>query len=233
MKKFLVIILLITVVFGLTGCTNQDALKFKTEYELLNGKKNAYKVEYRSIKIDSNNPFVYSTTEEIINKIKNKETFYVYFGSPYCPWCRSVLEKAIEVSSNKKIDKIYYINIWDDKYTELIRDKYTINDNNELELVSEGTKDYKKLLEYFDEVLSDYIITNKDNEKISVGEKRIYAPNFIYVEDGKAVKLTSGISSNQKESNGELTKEILEDEEDEFKEFFQKNSNTCDKDSAC
>ena len=58
--------------------------------------------------------------------------------------------------------------------------------------------------------------------KISVGEKRIFAPNYIYVEKGTAKKLIAGTSDLQKNSRDELTKEILEDEEKIFQNFFNK-----------
>ena len=134
------------ILVGLTGCdTKNDGIKFKNDYEKLNGVTNSSGNEHRTVSIEEDNSFVYSTTEEIIAKINNNDTFYVYFGSPYCPWCRSVIEKAISVANSKGIDKIYYIDIWDDNYTELLRDTYKINDENEAELVKEGSDDYKEL----------------------------------------------------------------------------------------
>ena len=35
--------------------------------------------------------------------------------------------------------------------------------------------------EVFDSVLSDYTITDSEGNKVATGEKRIYAPNYIYV----------------------------------------------------
>ena len=222
------------ILVGLTGCdTKNDGIKFKNDYEKLNGVTNSSGNEHRTVSIEEDNSFVYSTTEEIIAKINNNDTFYVYFGSPYCPWCRSVIEKAISVANSKGIDKIYYIDIWDDNYTELLRDTYKINDENEAELVKEGSDDYKELLQLFDNVLSDYSLKDNEGNKVLVGEKRIYAPNFIYIENGKAVKLTTGISEMQNDSREKLTNEILEDEELQFLEFFTSESNICEKDSKC
>ena len=67
--------------------------------------------------------------------------------------------------------------------------------------------------------------------EVKVGEKRIYAPNFIYVNNGKAVKMTEGISDKQKDAFEELSDEILEDEEKLFNEFFN-NSTQCSKDGC-
>ena len=156
--------------------------------------------------------------------IENEESFYVYFGSTLCPWCRSVIEKALEVANNNGIDKLYYVDIWDDEGKEILRDKYTLDDNKNPIKSEEGTEEYQKLLTYFDEVLADYTYT-LDDKKLSFGEKRIYAPNFIYVAKGKATRMTTGISELQKDSREELTEEMLRDEERQFDDFF---INICD-----
>ena len=57
-----------------------------------------------------------------------------------------------------------------------------------------------------------------------VGEKRIFAPNFVYIENGLAKKLVSGISEKQTTASGELTTEIREDELRIFNEFFTKDT---------
>ena len=44
----------------------------------------------------------------------------------------------------------------------------------------------------------------------------------MYVEDGKCIKKAEGISDKQKDAMEELSKEILEDEERLFNEFFKK-----------
>lgn len=218
MKKIILFISSIILLF--TGCTNSDALKFKDEYESLNGKTNSSGKEHRTVSIDSDNPFVYISTSDLIEKIENKDTFYVYFGSKSCPWCRSMIEKSIELAQKYDIETIYYIDIWDNDSNEILRDKYIVN-NGSLEKIVDGTEDYYKLLSYFDNVLANYTITDSEGNSYDVSEKRIYAPNFIYVENGKAVKLVTGNSSKQTNSRGELTDEILEDEEQIFESLFE------------
>ena len=230
MKKFLLGIILLFAVFTLTAC-NSDALKFKKDYESMNGKVNVAGKEHRTVEISKKNPFVYSTDKEIVDMIENKETFYVYFGSTLCPWCRSVIEEFIEVANNKGVKKVYYVDIWDSEGNEIVRDKYKVNDDGTLELVVEGTESYRKLLTYFDSVLSPYTLTFNEN-KISTGEKRIYAPNFIYVEKGEVKDLVEGISSKQTDSREELTVEMLEEEKTIFEDFF-KESDVCKIDSKC
>ena len=223
MRRSLILGLIIVFVFILFGCTiskDKNAIEFKEEYESLNGIINSKGKEHRTVFIDSDNPFEKVNASDIVEKIENEETFYVYFGDKLCPWCRSVIEKAVEIAKKRKIKKIYYVSIWDDDGNEILRDKYQL-DNDEINEISKGTEEYYKLLEYFDNVLSEYTLTNSDGIKINVGEKRIYAPNFIYVENGKAVRFTEGISKKQTDSREELTSAILKDEEELFEQFFK------------
>jgi len=220
-KVFLSIILVVSLLFVLSGCATKASKEFKSEYEALNGKTNSSGKEHRTVNIPKDNPFEKVSASEIVSKIENKETFYVYFGDELCPWCRSVVEKAIEVAKKNKVKKIYYVKIWDSQGKEVLRDKYVLTDNNDIEETIQGTEDYKKLLEYFDSVLDDYTLTDSNGDEITVPEKRIYAPNYIYVENGEVKKLVTGISENQDDSRSELTPEILKDEEDAFNEFFK------------
>lgn len=216
MKKIILILTIFLII--LTGCkkeTNENYLKFKEDYELLNKKDN-----YRQISLDNEVNIKTITGEEVVEKIENKETFYIYFGSPSCPWCRSIIEMALEIA-NKKDITIYYVDIWEDDHEEILRDRYKINDNGEIETIYKGTDSYKELLKYFDSFLNEYTLTDKDGNIINLGEKRIFAPSFFYIEDGKTKKHTTGISTYQKNANEELTDEILEDEKEKFNEFFK------------
>ena len=228
MKKTLLVLTLALTVLTVAGCAKKEekeykkeALAFKEDYESLNGKKNKMGKEHRKLNINKENPFVTTTAEEIVKKIENNETFYVYFGDKLCPWCRSVIEKSIEVANNNKITTIYYVPIWDDEGNEILRDKYELDSKNKAVKKVDGTQAYYKLLKYFDSVLSEYKLKTEDGKEISTKEKRIYAPNFVYVKDGKAIKLTEGISDKQKDSREKLTDEILKDEEKMFTEFFK------------
>ena len=233
MKKLLILVLTISLIL-FSGCGSKkdsDSTKFKSDYEQMNGKVNSSNKEYRTVKIDSENKFVEITEEELIKKFENKESFYIYFGSTLCPWCRSVIEMADKVSRENNIDVIYYFDIWDSEGKEIFRDTYRLDENNNPELVSNGSENYKKIIEILSSVLSDYTLKDSQGNTINVGEKRIYAPNFIYILNGKPIRLVTGISQKQgNDSRAELTKEILEDEETAFSKFF---TNTCSSDSVC
>lgn len=225
-KKILSLILIFIVVIGITGCANQnkDALNFKDEYESLNGVVNKNGKEHRTVNISEDNPYIKTTPDKIVEMINNKETFYLYVGDSLCPWCRSVIEKSIEVAKEYNIDKIYYIEIWDDDGNEILRDKYELQDGQPVK-IQDGTDEYYKLLDSLKSVLSDYTLSDEEENKIEVGEKRIYAPNYFYISNGKVKKMVEGISDKQKDSREELTDEILKDEEEQFNDLFK---NSCD-----
>lgn len=228
-RKILTIFLMLFLVISVSACKNDDkkeekkeeqksdALLFKEEYEGLNGKTNANGIEHRSISIDEDNPFVYQTADQIVERINNGETFYVYFGDTQCPWCRSAIEVAISSAKEYNIKTIYYVKIWDDNHNEILRDKLSLDENGEVVTDQKGTDSYYELLDLLDSVLSDYTIKG-----IEPVEKRIYAPNYIYIENGKPVILVEGTSELQKDSREELTDEMLEDEKEAFKKLFNR-----------
>lgn len=193
-------------------------MTFKEAYESKNGTENSSGKPYRDVAIAEDHPFVKSSGEEIVRMIENKETFYVYVGDEMCPWCRSVIEMAIKVAKNAGVDKIYYLEIWNDDHEEILRDQYKVEDGKAVR-TAEGTEAYHTLLKYWDSVLSDYTVSEGDT-KIEVGEKRIFAPNFFYVENGEIRRFTEATSPKQEDSRQALSEEILADEEAMLKEFF-------------
>ena len=108
MKKKLLVLLLVICLIPLFGCEKKknDALKFKEEYESLNGTTTYGDKTVRSVSIDSDNPFIYKETADIVSMIKKGDSFVVYFGFAKCPWCRSMIENLVAVSKELSIKKI-------------------------------------------------------------------------------------------------------------------------------
>ena len=211
MKKVLIITILFITIFLTTGCTKtSDSLKFKKEYENLNGEKSHSGKTIRTIKIKRNNPIIYKKDEDIVNMINNKESFVVYFGFPSSSWCRSILPTLLEVCEDLSIDKLYYVNI------ENIRDEMKLNGDKRLITAKKGTDAYYELTNLLRNVLSDYTLTD-NNVEFKTGSKRIYAPNIIKVENGKAIGLEDGISSKQKNGYMKITKEM---EKETYNKFY-------------
>lgn len=210
--------------------TNKDAIKFKEEYENLNGKTNENsKKKYRTVKIDSKNKIVYSSAKEVLKMMEEKKSFVVYFGFDSCPWCRSVVENVSKIS--KELDEdIYYVDVKE------IRDVYELDDENKVKLTKEGDKNYLKLIKKLDSVLKEYTLTTADDNEVQVGEKRIYAPNIVSVIDGEAKELTTGLSDKQTDGYMTLTDEMKQESYKKIKKVVQEvvnHNNTCDLDKGC
>ena len=236
-KKFLILavvlasLLLTLSLLKMPGkITNKDAIKFKEEYENLNGKTNENsKKKYRTVKIDSKNKIVYSSAKEVLKMMEEKKSFVVYFGFDSCPWCRSVVENVSKIS--KELDEdIYYVDVKE------IRDVYELDDENKPELTKEGDKNYLKLIKKWDPVLKEYTLTTDDDNEVKVGEKRIYAPNIVSIIDGSAKELTTGLSDKQTDGYMTLTDEMKQESYKKIKKVVQEvvnHNNTCDLDKGC
>lgn len=236
-KKFLILavvlaaLLLTLSLLKMPGkITNKDAIKFKEEYENLNGKTNENsKKKYRTVKIDSKNKIVYSSAKEVLKMMEEKKSFVVYFGFDSCPWCRSVVENVSKIS--KELDEdIYYVDVKE------IRDVYELDDENKPELTKEGDKNYLKLIKKLDSVLKEYTLTTDDDNEVKVGEKRIYAPNIVSIIDGSAKELTTGLSDKQTDGYITLTDEMKQESYKKIKKIVQEvvnHNNTCDLDKGC
>ena len=223
------IVLVLNIQKVISNNSQTDDIKFKEEYEKLNGKKNDQGKKYREITIDSKNKMVYKTTEEVLDLIDKKKSFVLYFGFDTCPWCRSVVPTIASISKELN-QEVYYIDVKD------IRDTFELDDDNKPKLVKKGSKDYSKLLEKLEPVLEDYTLTDSDNNEIKVGEKRIYAPSIVSVIDGKAKELTTGISDKQTDGYMKLTKEMEKETYNKIKKVLKQVSdknNTCYLDKGC
>lgn len=237
MNRKIFVVIAVILLLIITGCTYEkkteksDAVKFKEEYEKLNGEKVENRDQvYRSLDIPKDNPFVYADANDIITMMDNGESFVVYFGFSKCPWCRSVLPTLIEVSNDLKIDKIYYVDVLE------IRDRLELDEEGEIVTVKEGSEGYLALLERFDEVLDEYTLINEDDEEVETGEKRIYAPSVVAVVNGKAKELETGVSEDQDDAYMELTEDMKKETYNKFKcaiDCVLKSKNSCSSKNAC
>lgn len=229
MKKIIITISIIFSLLLLTGCTKTDAEKFKEEYESINNKE-IYGNKARELNIDKNNNIVYKSDEEIVQMIKNKETFVVYFGFPKCPWCRSVLPSLLDVSSDLGLEKLYYVDVSE------IRDTLEINASGEIVTSKKGSDAYYELLELLNSVLEEYTLENKDGEEVNTNEKRIFAPNVVSVVKGEAKELETGIINELTDPYMEITDDMKKEMYNSFKCVIKCTldaSKTCSVNKAC
>ena len=228
MKKLVTLFLAVLIVFTMIGCNktkdhSEDSKRFKQEYESLNGQSNSSGKAYRIITVNETNPFIYSDFEEIVARMQKGETFLVYFGANWCPWCRSVLPTFIELANEKKID-VYYVDVKPDNLTENEkRDVYSVDENGKIYLSHEGTRGYHDFITLAANVLVDYSrsdVKSLDGTEFA-GAKRVGAPNFVLVRKGEAVEMITAISSLQEDAYMELSDEIIKDVTERFEKLLK------------
>ncbi len=235
-RRSILVIIAVVILLIITGCSydkkeeKSDSLRFKEEYESINGEiieGTDYKV--RSLNIPEDNPIVYAEANDIISMMDNNETFVVYFGFNSCPWCRSVLPILLDVANDLKLEKIYYVDVKD------IRDRLDVDEKGNVITVKEGSEGYIGLLARLDDVLEDYTL-EFEGEEVETDEKRIYAPNVVSVVNGKAKELETGISDEQDDPYMKLTDKMEKETYNKFKcsiKCVLENKNSCSSKHAC
>ena len=211
--------------------SSQDALKFKEEYESLNGTVAFGEIKYNNLEISENNPIKYSDYDEVIDVIKNGSGV-IYLGFPGCPWCRSALPILLDVAKDNDINTIYYINIKED------RDAYVVEDGELVYQVDEegneikGAEGYFDLMKALDKHLTEYVVSFEGKE-YKTGEKRIYAPTVVFVRDGKVLGLHVSTVDSHKSGFDKMTDKQVEELYGIYEEYILEMKNSaCSKDDA-
>lgn len=203
----MVVIILITILalIGILIFSNQqnDGLKFKKEYENLNGEKSASGKEYLELNIPKDNKIYYASYEEVMD-VLDHGTGIIYFGFPECPWCRNAVPALLEATEETSIDKIYYFNALS------IRDKKSLDENGNIVTEQKGTKEYYQLVEALSSVLGPYQGLN--DETIL----RLYFPTVVFVKDGKIIGSHEGTITSQENPYVGLT----ETQKEELKKIY-------------
>ena len=196
---------------------NSDALKFKEEYENLNGTENSGK-QYKTIRISDNNPIVYATYDEI-EKILTEQTGIIYFGFPECPWCRNAVPVLIDAAKELNIDKIYYFNALE------IRDVKSLDDNGNIIVEKEGTDEYKKIVQILYNYLNPYGGLNDPTIK------RLYFPTVVFVKNGEIIGTHTSTVESQTDPSVSLTDSQYEELKNIYSSYMLEMLGTiCDKD---
>lgn len=177
------ILLLLVICLIVTGCVNKkdnsDGLKFKNEYEDINGRETDYG-KHISLEISEDNIIKYSNFSEILDLLEDG-TGVIYFGFPECPWCRNAVPVLLDAASSTNLEKIYYVNVYD------LRDTLELNENDEVVTKKKASEEYYELLEKLDNILLKYELTGSDGNIYDTGEKRLYVPLVLFVKDGEVV----------------------------------------------
>ena len=137
---------------------------------------------------------------------------------------------AIETAKENNIETVYYLNIWDENGNEIFRDLYSIVNGNLIKK-TEGDPNYYKFLEYFDAYLDDYVLMNGD-EEVMVGEKRLYVPLYLHIENGDIIQMSDAQADSQTDANQKLTEQIKTEQKEKLETVF-KTSNACSIETRC
>ena len=193
-----------------------DSLKFKEEYENLNGKDNGNGKNYLSIDIKSYNPISYSNYEEIFD-ILDKGTGVIYLGFPECPWCRNLVPVLVDSALEEKVSPIYYLNISInqnlsrndlrnriksneyERLDEITKQKLIKKDKEEVQdfiknpIIIKNSTAYDEISE---KVLKHLILEDIDNFLIELGEGFSYIKNYRLTSIILSIFITINLSIN-------------------------------------
>jgi len=162
-----------------------DMLRFKEEYEELNGQRNPADTQtYKTITIPEFNLIRYLTPEEIL-EIAESGTGLISFGFPQCPWCRQITPLLIDVALDMGLDVINYIDMTEIRTTWELQDGVPV-------MTDPGHPRYQDLLVAFRSILeplelNPFALTDSDGNRISTEELRIFVPTIVAIRDGRIV----------------------------------------------
>ena len=238
-KTIIISIILLAVILVLICLTvakdkaykKTDAYRFKQEYEELNKTKSKSYSTYQELNIPKKNPIKYINVKEALSIIKN-DSGIIYFGAPWCSWCRNAVPVLLDAAIDKKVDTIYYLNM------DKVRNTYEVR-NGKLVKTQKEQDGYYELLELLKPVLQQetYKVTDENNKSYDTKELRIYMPFIISVENGKIKEThedTVKLNDNQTAYDA-LTKK-------QYKELYNiyvklidsiQTSSSCKVDSKC
>ena len=214
MKKIIKLFAVLIMLVVITGCGSTDEslveelrAQFIEEHESLNGQENEQGNIFSTMNIPEDHNVLISDEEEVLSFLENG-TGVIYFGFPTCPWCRASLPVFLDVASNFDLN-ILYLNIHE------IRDVKELVDG-EVVTTEEGTSGYLRILEALGEHASVYRGLNDESIR------RIYAPTFVFVQNGRVVGVHVGTVESQENPWDELTDEMTSELSGIFKGLFQR-----------
>ena len=186
MNKLICVLLIVLLASACNDSSvKQEALRFKEEYESLNGKENDSGIDYVNVVIEADHPMVYADIDQLLEVIKNDGI--IYFGFDECPWCRNVLPVLIEAAREKEVSEIYYYDI------KGIRDELVLNEEGMIEVMKEKSEDYQLIYDALYDSLNIYEGLNDDTIK------RLYAPSVFFIKEGKVMLMHESTVESQKD----------------------------------
>lgn len=175
------------------GSKITDNIKFKTEYEKLNGEINEHnQKKYPEVDVPKDNVIKYLNVDEVLDILDSK-TGVIYFGYPECPWCRNAIPVLLNAATATGLAQVYYYN------ANQIKNIKEVDDGGNIVETQKEKEGYRELLAALDSILDEYMLTDKDGKEVDAGEKRIYVPLVVFVKDGKIIAHHDGTVDSQED----------------------------------
>ena len=227
----IVLVALIGTLFAIFLLNNNDAIKFKKEYESLNNtKREGPDQTYHEVSIPKNNPMKYVSVKQATDIIKNK-TGIIYFGGNWCPWCRNAIPVLIKSAKENELDKVYYVDM------TTVRNVWEVKDGKLIKTQKEETG-YYDLLKSLDSVLGKetFKVKDENGKEYDTKEKRIYLPFVVAVKDGKIAD--SHVGTVELDENQTAYDKLTKNQEKQLTKVYNKlidsiNNATCNLDEKC
>ncbi|MBQ8681575.1 MAG: hypothetical protein IJ509_01530 [Bacilli bacterium] len=104
------------------GVNDNDARKFKEEYENLNDQINEDGKKYPEVHLGTNNIIEYVTVEEVVELFEENKDMVIYFGEATCLYCRTAVKILCDVAETTDLSVIYYLPIAENNnYDEILK----------------------------------------------------------------------------------------------------------------
>ena len=158
--------------------TVSDALRFKEEYESLNGlpRSDTSCSLYHTTYIPTENQVHYIDASGAFDLL-TAESAVIYFGANWCPWCRNIIPILLEETKKAGVESLFYVDITNERDTFCLQGEKAIKE-------TAGTKGYYQILEVLDAYLLPYTLTSGSGKSIYTGEKRLLIPFLLVISKG-------------------------------------------------
>lgn len=217
----LIVLVMVSVLFSMkkdevTVTYTEDEIKFKEEYEKVNGMELSTDYVLKNITIPNDNNVVYLSDDNIVEKL-TKGTNVIYFGWADCNWCRTALPVLLDTLKENNIDTLYYYDF------KSLRNAY-----------ENGDEEKSKIYENIISIIGNDINTYFDEDSSRKDMKKMLVPTVVFIKNGTYIGLHFKTVDSQVNSTDELNKEQVLELKHSYQSLIdQINASVCTTDEGC
>ena len=217
----LIVLVMVSVLFSMkkddvTVTYTEDEIKFKDEYEKVNGMELSSDYVLKNITIPNDNNVVYLSDNNIVEKL-TKGTNVIYFGWADCNWCRTALPVLLDTLKENNIDTLYYYDF------KSLRNAY-----------ENGDEEKSKIYENIISIIGNDINTYFDEDSSRKDMKKMLVPTVVFIKNGDYIGLHFKTVDSQVNSTDELNKEQVLELKHSYQSLIdQINASVCTTDEGC